>query len=520
MKHTTLVYTVSRYFCAAIVLVALILGSCNGNAGDSQSSDSRDSREAARQKKAALQVEAATERRYRERSLRIARSLAPEALAAQVLMSGVEGKEEPSPDMKELLSEIPLGALMLFKYNIADSPRSVHAFIAQCTAATALAVPAGEAAPQGSQSRIEESGNPSASPASSLSFNPVPIESPMSGPTALPGRIYPFVAIDHEGGDVSRLGQVATRLPPPERYLQVLMDEASGPSADSGGIPESAWLAIRQAAYLSGRELRTLGITMNLAPVAEVLSPENRSFLQNRGFAADPAAAASAAAAFIQGMGEAGVTSVVKHFPASAAADPHYGLSVLDTDRKGLEYLAAPFEALLGQRGPQMDRDRLYPPSLYSLPVRPGAVMVAHTIVPAIEPDLAASLSSRFMQDWIKNRLGFQGIVLADDFTMKAIASRGITPEAALVQAILAGADMVMVWPRDLRRFHRLLVERAKSDTLFQTRLIDAASRIIYQKLLWGLVESSPAQAAEFNEEGYGCMRKATEQFLRERNLR
>jgi beta-N-acetylhexosaminidase len=142
--------------------------------------------------------------------------------------------------------------------------------------------------------------------------------------------------------------------------------------------------------------------------------------------------------------------------------------------------------------------------------------MVAHTLVPVIDPELPASLSRRFIQDWIKRSLGFHGIVIADDFTMKAVTSLGITPEAAIPRAILAGADMVMVWPRDLRRFHRLLVERAKSDTLFHQRLVDAAARIINLKLLWGLTEGTD----DFNIEGYGCMRKATEQFLRERNLR
>ena len=327
--------------------------------------------------------------------------------------------------------------------------------------------------------------------------------------------LYPFVAIDHEGGAVFRLGQVATRLPSAARYLSANSAGGDASSTDQASVMDS-WHIIRQAAYLSGRELRALGITMNLAPVAEPLAPENRDFLQNRSFAADPSAVASAAAAFIQGMGEAGVVSVVKHFPASAAADPHHGRSVLTVDKKRLLTLASPFEALLKNYGSSTNLDSLYPDSLLKLPIQAGGVMVAHTMVPTVEPEVPASLSSQIMQDWVKESIGFSGIVLADDFTMKAITSTGISPEAAIIRSLMAGSDMVMVWPRDLRRFHRLLVEQAKSDTLFRTRLVDAASRIINIKLLRGLTEFP----AEFNDEGYGCMRKATEQFLRERNLR
>ncbi|WP_304224625.1 glycoside hydrolase family 3 N-terminal domain-containing protein [Gracilinema caldarium] len=422
------------------------------------------------------------QKQYWETASRIAHSLSSEALAAQVLMTGVAGKEVLSSDMKKLLHEIPVGAIMLFRYNIADSPAAVHSFISECTENAALQLPVDAANKE------------------------VPAVN----------RLLPFVAIDHEGGDVYRLGQVATRLPPADRYLR---------NTSQTALPESAWLEIRQAAYLSGRELRALGITMNLAPVAEPLAPENAAFLKNRSFASDPKAAASAAAAFIQGMGEAGVTSVVKHFPASAAADPHHGRSVLDVDKKRLDYLVSPFSALLKTGSPILGQNSLYPASLLSLPIGAGAVMVAHTIIPSVQANIPASLSSSVMQDWIKKELGFQGIVIADDFTMKAITSLGFTPETAMIESLRSGADMIMVWPRDLGRFHRHLVQEAKTDTLFRERLIDAAGRIIYQKLIYSLVQGHPdgqdgLTAEPFNEEGYGCMRKATEQFLRERNLR
>lgn len=492
MKVTKQPFSSVRYFMLLVILFPVLLSSCGARPHTNED-------RLAAQKEAALQAELKREAAAMKAALTIADSLSEEELAAQVLMTGITGKDQVDPAMGAILQEIPVGAIMLFKYNIADTPQAVHAFIRQCTEQSALRLP----------SPIPMLPGTATNGISSL------ISSSDAGSAPASNRLYPFVAIDHEGGAVFRLEQVATRLPPAARYLSANSAGGDDSSTDQASALDS-WHIIRQAAYLSGRELRALGITMNLAPVAEVLTPENREFLQNRSFATEPAAAASAAAAFIQGMGEAGVVSVVKHFPSSAAADPHYGKSVLAVDKERLEYLAAPFTALLTNWGNRISEQSPYPQTLLSLPILSGGVMVAHTLVPVIDPELPASLSRRFIQDWIKRSLGFHGIVIADDFTMKAVTSLGITPEAAIPRAILAGADMVMVWPRDLRRFHRLLVERAKSDTLFHQRLVDAAARIINLKLLWGLTEGTD----DFNIEGYGCMRKATEQFLRERNLR
>jgi beta-N-acetylhexosaminidase len=464
-----------------VLLFSLLFISCNGRTVETGDANYRKAREQA------FKAQRIREAKYREEARGLAQGLSLEALAAQVLMTGVAGRESLSPDMKKIFLKIPVGAIMLFKYNIADTPRSVYAFIAECSDTAA-----------------------------------VPLAESNTASAMNPRKLLPFIALDHEGGDVYRLGQVATRMPPASRYLLSSNNAInSGDSTKSGMImAEDSWFTIRQAAYLSGRELRALGITMNLAPVAEPLVPENRAFLQNRSFAADPAAVAPAAAAFIQGMGEAGVTSVVKHFPLSAAADPHHGRSVLTVDKKRLSYLVAPFEALLKNREQVHDLDSLYPKTFIALPIQPGGVMVAHTVVTPIDPEVPASLSNRIMQDWMKEALGFSGIVITDDFAMKAITDAGYTLEDAIIRALQAGSDMVMVWPRDVVSVHRLLVERAKSDTLFRDRLIDAATRIINIKLLQGLIVSPEVVPEAFNDEGYSCMKKATEQFLRERNLR
>ncbi|MFQ3547259.1 MAG: glycoside hydrolase family 3 N-terminal domain-containing protein, partial [Termitinemataceae bacterium] len=339
--------------------------------------------------------------------------------------------------------------------------------------------------------------------------------------------------------------------------------------------------------------------------------PENRPFLDNRSFAADPALAAAAAAAFIQGMEAAGIACVAKHFPASAAADPHDGPSVLDVSRERLQFLMTPFAVLGSQTrtngslasiaegaangGGAARSGSLGGASITassgghdgaSIAAAGGngahggtgimassgkgsggfsaannvnaannvsaagfgvpAVMVAHTMVPAIDPDRPASLSFRFISEWLKQDYEFPGIVIADDFSMAAIRRAGWNYDNAIIEAFLAGIDMVMVWPKDLVRVHRLLSKRATQDPHFKARLQDATARIIMQKYLSGLilfkgVEPQSASTSEdiesasraftnigtetldpktFDPETFACMRRGTEQYLQEKNLR
>jgi beta-N-acetylhexosaminidase len=225
---------------------------------------------------------------------------------------------------------------------------------------------------------------------------------------------------------------------------------------------------LESAARRSGREIRALGLTMNLAPVAEPLTKENQPFLGDRSYGPDPFFTERAAAAFVRGMEAAGISCVVKHFPGNTGVDPHKEAVTLDIDREGLDRTTAPIAALIRSGIP--------------------AVMVSHTLVPARDSRRIASLSPLVITEWLRGELGFTGIVLADDFSMGAVASFTSSPEDAVVDALNAGVDMVMAWPGNLTAIHAAILKALREGRISRTRLEEAAERILYEKIRRGLI--------------------------------
>jgi len=99
------------------------------------------------------------------------------------------------------------------------------------------------------------------------------------------------------------------------------------------------------------------------------------------------------------------------------------------------------------------------------------------------------------MGDWLRQELGFEGIIVCDDFSMAAASvpvvaggQGGLKPEIAAVLSLAAGTDMVLVWPPDLRRTHRAIVAALGDGRLSRERLREAAERIIFEKIRMGLL--------------------------------
>ncbi|MDR2601194.1 MAG: glycoside hydrolase family 3 protein [Spirochaetaceae bacterium] len=334
-----------------------------------------------------------------------AAALGVDALAAQVIMTGVDANGFLGEAEKAVLSAVPAGAVMLFRKNLTAPVDGII------------------------QTNMEISAVISAS-----------------------CGIKPFIAVDHEGGDVQRFTNAAA-LPPPLSYWE---------KAQTDGW-ETAILQIKTDAAYSGAELRKMGVNLNLAPVAEIFTAENAGFLKSRSYGPAAAFVEKAAASFAAGMEESGVLCVVKHFPGNSSQDPHVSKPVWNADIDTLKSLTSPF-------------------SYYFKTFPAGAVMISHVIVSAWDGEQNASLSPQVIKR-LREEYGFNGLIIADDFSMGAV-SGGLATEEYAVRALKSGVDMVMSWPANYRSTHNAIVRAVENSGLPKERLLEAAARVIAAKHL------------------------------------
>ena len=225
---------------------------------------------------------------------------------------------------------------------------------------------------------------------------------------ALPAR--PFVAIDHEGGRVQRLGEPFTRLPPAA---------AIGRRGD------------RDVAYAVGRamaaELGAVGIDIDFAPVLDVHSNPANPVIGDRAFATTPDVVAALGIALMEGLRDGGVIPCGKHFPGhgDTAVDSHFALPTVARSRAELEDTELrPFRAAVAAGIPM--------------------IMSAHVIFPALDPLQPATVSRAILTDLLRGELGFRGVIASDDLEMRAITAAQDIATAA-VASLAAGADMLLV---------------------------------------------------------------------------
>jgi beta-N-acetylhexosaminidase len=220
------------------------------------------------------------------------------------------------------------------------------------------------------------------------------------GPNAL-------IALDQEGGAVVR----ATWLPAP-------------PAAMALGAAHDPQLA-REVGAAVARGVRSLGFNWNFAPVLDLNNNLDNPVIAERSFGADPRRATQIALAWMDGSLAEGVACCVKHAPGhgDTHVDSHRALPTVAKARKELEALEfSPFEQA-AQTAP--------------------AMMTAHIVYPALDPDYPATLSRAVLTDLIRGKWGFGGVIITDGMDMQAIAGPYGVGNAA-VMALAAGADMVM----------------------------------------------------------------------------
>ena len=225
------------------------------------------------------------------------------------------------------------------------------------------------------------------------------------------GRADAPVLIDQEGGRVARLGPPHWPVLPPARAIGLLAerDRAAGLAS------------ARAVGRMIGAMLAELGIDVACAPVTDLLLPETHAVIGDRAFSADPVLVGILAGAVCAGLRDAGVTPIIKHIPGHgrATADSHLALPRISAASSTLEVTDfAAFRAVSDA---------------------PWA-MVAHCVYDAIDPDRPASVSPAAIS-LIRAKIGFDGVLIADDIGMKALQGSLADNAAA---TLMAGCDLTL----------------------------------------------------------------------------
>lgn len=267
-----------------------------------------------------------------------------------------------------------------------------------------------------------------------------------------------FVAIDQEGGNVVRLTKGVTVFPS-QMCLGATGNEALAASM----------------ATVTARELRTLGINFNFAPVVDVNSNPRNPVIGIRSFGSSPELVARLGAAMVPAYAAEKVVCSAKHFPGhgDTSVDSHVGLPQVSADRAHLDAVEwVPFKAMIAAGVP--------------------AIMTAHVVVPALAPEpgtLSPVLLSALRKD-----LGFQGLIVTDSLSMGAISKHWGLPEAS-IKALNAGADLLL-YGADVEHaaseqdgIFQALVKAVRDGRIPLSRLNEAARRNLLLKAKYGILD-------------------------------
>ena len=279
-------------------------------------------------------------------------------------------------------------------------------------------------------------------------------------------KIPLLLGVDQEGGIVTRL-QTGTDMPG---------NMVLGAAND--------YVLTKEVAKCIGSELNALGLNLNFAPTVDVNSSPSNPIIGVRSFSSSPELVGKMGKAFVEGLRESSVLSCLKHFPGhgNTVNDTHLELAVVDYSKEELENIdLKPFE----------------------MNIQEGAdtIMIAHVIVPALdnskhiskkdghEIGMPATLSYKIITGLLRNKLGFEGLVITDALDMKAI-SDNFGNEEAVIKTILAGSDVavmpVRIWEKkDVYKLEQLFVtleKECESNPVFLARVEESVERIISLK--------------------------------------
>ena len=274
-----------------------------------------------------------------------------------------------------------------------------------------------------------------------------------------------FIAIDEEGGRVTRLGHLIDAAPSQQSIGQ------------SGSIEENQkWVEH------TIKNLKSIGVNVNFAPVADVQNAD-RSFgsepqtiadvvagSDERSFGSDPQTVADFVDSSARTYENGGMIYCLKHFPGigKGVVNSHEEISSIDVSLKELDQIdLVPFRRVIDNH----PHDRFM-------------VMLTHIKYPAIDPDNSASLSYGVQTGLLRNKLGFDGIIITDDLEMGATANHNLFSEVG-VKAIQAGADIVLVCHEysHEQSVYLGILEAVKRGDISEERINESVKRILRTKL-------------------------------------
>lgn len=256
-----------------------------------------------------------------------------------------------------------------------------------------------------------------------------------------------FVAIDQEGGDVVRMQ---------DQYTKIPSQQTLGKTATKEKVEEIA--------TNTATELKDTGFNVNFAPVLDMSDTDSRSF------GTDPKKTYEYSKAVIDGFSKQQVTGALKHFPGHGRSniDPHFETSSVDTNQEELlKSDIYPFKQMIDQ----VDNNAYM-------------VMVTHIKYPSYDKEMPASLSSAIIQDLLRDKLGYEGIIATDDLEMDAVRKYYSFKDMG-VKSVEAGADLLLVchdYNSQVETYNGLL-QAVKDGKVSENRIDESVTRIIKHKL-------------------------------------
>ena len=258
----------------------------------------------------------------------------------------------------------------------------------------------------------------------------------------------PVIAIDEEGGDVTRLAHL-TGSPYPGNAALGAVDD----------------VALTRAVYQAlGADLAAVGINMDLAPSVDVNTAAGNPIIGTRSFGDSTALVSRHAAAAVHGLQSAGVAACAKHFPGhgSTREDSHTMVATIDGDLARV-------------------RERDMPPFAAAIAAGVAAIMPGHLRLPGVTGNLPATQSVAALGWLLRGELGFTGVIISDALEMRAVSGRNGIADAA-VRAVAAGVDLLCLGrdqdEEDYLAVRGALAAAVRAGTLPAGRLEEAAARV------------------------------------------